>query len=239
MSLYYAKAADLLRSARNQGDGKPIDNNTRLFWRDDEAIALRLHNTDILTFYPNGDVRFNSGGWKTVTTKSRLNEYGPARIWSDRGEWVINDKPFLDGCVLKADGTMKGVGDGKTLQQQRDLRKAATKFAADYVKHLAEGKMNAPSSGDCWFCCLHDVKTGKPFGDHQADHIKAHIRECYYVPSLIWNAMDALGASDYYKQWVNARQHNNAEKMYGDDFMPERLRKFVRRYVLRELGMSY
>ena len=36
-----------------------------------ENIALKLHNTDIVTLYPTGDMSLNTGGWYTVTTKER------------------------------------------------------------------------------------------------------------------------------------------------------------------------
>lgn len=41
------------------------------------GIAVRLHETDILTFWPNGNVRFYTGGWGTVTTKERMHRFLP------------------------------------------------------------------------------------------------------------------------------------------------------------------
>lgn len=58
------------------------------------AIAVRLHNTDILTFTRrNGGeyVTFNTGGWSTVTTKERMNGYAPDGfdVGSTRGDWYL------------------------------------------------------------------------------------------------------------------------------------------------------
>ena len=54
-----------------------------------ESIALRLHSTDILTFHRDGSVTATSGGWKTSTTKDRLNSFLPHgwRVYQDKGVW--------------------------------------------------------------------------------------------------------------------------------------------------------
>jgi hypothetical protein len=61
--------------------------------RYDDCLAIRLHATDIITFYPDGRVIYNTNGWETVTTKQRLNEYGHRgiHVYQRRGNWYIND----------------------------------------------------------------------------------------------------------------------------------------------------
>src|SRR5689334_18060408 len=39
-------------------------------------IRLWLYQTAIVTWKPDGSVVLDSGGWKTVTTKARMNEAG-------------------------------------------------------------------------------------------------------------------------------------------------------------------
>ena len=56
-------------------EAKIIANNTVEYIKPDGTKVIRLHHTDILEFPPRGGVIFNSGGWKTVTTKSRMNEF--------------------------------------------------------------------------------------------------------------------------------------------------------------------
>lgn len=58
-------------------ESKKVGNNTYAIRRDQNSIAIRLHNTDILTFSANGSIKLNTGGWETVTTKSRMNEFLP------------------------------------------------------------------------------------------------------------------------------------------------------------------
>lgn len=72
------------------------------------AIRLRLHLTDILTFLPDGSTVVNSGGWKTVTTKARLNDWLPFgwRLVQSAGQWYwLPPRKACVGCA----------GAGKTL----------------------------------------------------------------------------------------------------------------------------
>lgn len=66
-------------------------------------LAIRLHATRILTFHSDGSFTVNSGGYRTVTTKQRLNALLPAgyRVYSLRYVWHISTPegtfPFCDG----------------------------------------------------------------------------------------------------------------------------------------------
>lgn len=88
----------LIATARNHADGKPMANNTRLYARLD-CFALRLHDTDVLRIHPDG-WEINSGGWRTVTTKQRLNDFGPVGISQRDFTWYVGtptgDVPFVD-----------------------------------------------------------------------------------------------------------------------------------------------
>lgn len=84
----------LIQSARNRAAGKPLQNNTRLFERwagsdSPNAYAVRLHNTDVVTVNPDHTWTLNSGGWRTMTTRDRIESYSPVRIIQDRGEWYV------------------------------------------------------------------------------------------------------------------------------------------------------
>lgn len=45
-------------------------------------MAVRLHNTDVVTYHPDGTATLYTGGWMTVTTKDRINAWSPARVSS-------------------------------------------------------------------------------------------------------------------------------------------------------------
>jgi hypothetical protein len=96
-------------------------------------IAIRLHGTDILTFWPDGSFRVNNGGWSTMTTHQRINDYIPdgwvvyGRIENGRtsgeaysmlrkysesrwegGEDVREITSFAGGVTVLADGKVEG-----------------------------------------------------------------------------------------------------------------------------------
>jgi hypothetical protein len=91
---------------------KTIGNNTYLGIVDNEpgAIAITLHQTRILKFYPDGSIVLNNGGWYTVTTKDRLNDaLIGACICKRSDDWVITigdtDYMYENGMTIKADGS--------------------------------------------------------------------------------------------------------------------------------------
>lgn len=45
--------------------------------------AVRLHNTNVVTFYSNGDVTLDTGGWLTRTTLHRMRGFLPGGEWPD------------------------------------------------------------------------------------------------------------------------------------------------------------
>ena len=83
----------------------------------DNSIAVRLHGTDIVRAAPNGDITLRTGGYHTVTTKSRINEFlGLAdtgwKVFQKNHDWYITHyagggvwdvtEPFEDGMTLYA-----------------------------------------------------------------------------------------------------------------------------------------
>jgi hypothetical protein len=103
----YVTAAAYLAGGRNR-DSRPIGNNTRVERRG-ENIAIRLHGTDVLTYHPDGGIELNTNGWRTSTTKSRINEYvGPCcRVFQRDHVWYVHDydygtdEEFFDGMVVR------------------------------------------------------------------------------------------------------------------------------------------
>ena len=87
-------------------DARKIANNTWLERLDDELIGVRLHSTYIVKFRANGDVIIDSGGWRTVTTKERINRYafnGPDGVYQEDYQWYVSWRtiePFEDGMVF-------------------------------------------------------------------------------------------------------------------------------------------
>lgn len=94
-------------TGRNK-NGRKLANNTYAERRGDN-IAIRLHSTDVLTFFPDGKIVVNSGGWKTVTTKGRINAYLPRPFGINQKDfaWYWEDgRPFNDGDSVRVQNLM-------------------------------------------------------------------------------------------------------------------------------------
>lgn len=81
-------------------DSKKIDNNTYAERKPNGSIAIRLHETDVLTYLPTGVIIYDTGGYYTATTKARLNKYAPVGVYQKKREWYFeDDSTFHDGSV--------------------------------------------------------------------------------------------------------------------------------------------
>jgi len=55
----------------------------------ENAIAVRYHRTDVVTIHEDNTYELNNGGWATSTTKKRLNQYSPAKIYQHKYSWYL------------------------------------------------------------------------------------------------------------------------------------------------------
>ena len=75
----------------------------------DDNVYIRFHKTDILKFDGDGNVTLNSGGYHTITTKARLNEFQRvAYVYQEDFTWYVrlNDGSvidFYDGMKINLD----------------------------------------------------------------------------------------------------------------------------------------
>lgn len=207
LALTYERAEALLATARSEVRGKPVANNTRLFRRGPDVIALRFHETDVVTFHADGRITLASGGWRTMSTKDRMNHTAGITVYSDRAEWFVKTPgheavPYFDGMTFADDGSVLSGGITaeewkEHLRFTRERRKAVKGYVDGFIRALREG-IPLPSGGDCWFCAL-TTQTGEKMGDHAArvggdqTHLLDHIEESYYVPSLLVNAVYERG----------------------------------------------
>ena len=109
------KAQALMATARNKSKGKPITYNTRLWEMENgKWYSITLHGNEIVRVYPDGNV-YSHAGWRTVTTKSRLNDFMPHHtVYQRDWEWYIRDHndgwednpEFVDGMFICKDGAM-------------------------------------------------------------------------------------------------------------------------------------
>jgi hypothetical protein len=89
----YAEAISVL----NGRTRRKVANNTYIeidsFTGD---IGIRLHATQVVVFKIDGSIILNSRGWRTVTTKDRMNNYTPKgiNISSTKGTWFVYKGKF-------------------------------------------------------------------------------------------------------------------------------------------------
>ena len=98
----HAEATKMVLGKRNRGQRK-VGNNTYAYIQADGSVAIELHGTKVVVLYPNGLVKLNSGGWRTHTTKKRINQYSPVRIYQEKYQWFLQDgTEFEDNMLVNA-----------------------------------------------------------------------------------------------------------------------------------------
>ena len=82
---------------------------TKVTRANDGGMTVTYHSTPIVHVDPEGVITLNSGGWRSVTTKRKMNqaanEFGLAySVYQRKGEWFVDhghgEIPFVDGMVL-------------------------------------------------------------------------------------------------------------------------------------------
>lgn len=233
--------------------GKPrkIANNTFRYSTTEGCNVIRLHLTDIATQLANGSVRLNTGGWKSVTTKDRINGalgdfgLGDFYVYSSKGQWFVGKRPehvdaipFTDGMILpdawndpdaRAEAHRQGVA-------AKLLKKAIRDFVNTTITD--GGELPQPSGGDCWICMAQRETTpeqgeyrGEGMKTHNGDvrHLLEHIREGYMHGTLIVNALKSGGWNDW----------QIANIAYRPNFDRKRVRRAVAKYLQKRLGLVY
>ena len=246
---------------------RKVGNNTYLERRENAAIALHLHSTDVVTFHLDGAIVLDSGGWRTPTTKDRINGAlgGDKRRFSlsqENGTWFLFDRDagkhgeavavYQDGMRILSDGKLAGHLPLSTYKESLKLRRRVQRFAGAYLKAMEAGKVPAPSNGDCWYCLMRGVEDKVPLGESckDTDHLLSHIEERYFVPSMLVRAMEVMPCSKVMgwavgEKW-GAKQESAAEtfeKISGrhgwwSNYIRRDLQKCLSRYMLRQLGQA-
>lgn len=75
----------------NYAQCKQVARNTFEVYYKNGIRAIRFHHTDIITFYKDGSFMLNHGGYKTVTTKKRMNHFirNGFKIFQKDYQWYI------------------------------------------------------------------------------------------------------------------------------------------------------
>ena len=222
---------------------KKIDHNTYAERQLDGTIVITLHKTNIVTMDVKGNIILTSGGWKTSTTKNRLNNIigSFAHIHQEKGQWYIGQRgsgqvvPFEDEMELTIRRLVPSKRSNNAGKKQDILRKRVKQYVKEFITALREGKIDPPSEADCWYCYFQ--KDGKSLGDatNNHEHILNHVKEKYFVPSLLVNALNDCNAGSAYGYIVQSAWNKQPQQV--SDFVWQSISRMVFRYVARRIGL--
>jgi hypothetical protein len=219
---------EMMENVKDAIDSKVIGNNTIEYHKEDGTRVIRLHLTDIITFNTDNTIVLNSGGYKTATTKERMNRFIPASIVQANSIWYVKyySKTYIfkDGITLYPDGTVTGYG------AEENNKKEINKFIDGYMDKLINRELEKPGSGDCFYCQANF---------NHSDHIKSHIEESYYVPSIMFNAIKEFPISPIAQNQIGYyfKYHNN-KSGYAINSVNSQIKSSLKRFLYRQLGYA-
>jgi hypothetical protein len=104
----FAEALAVMTGIGRYKNPTRLGNNTYLVSYTDgiqvDLIAVRLYNTEIVKFYRDGRVTLHTGGYRTVTTKERINHFITGRVFQVKHEWFYIPDRFGARAVIFVEG---------------------------------------------------------------------------------------------------------------------------------------
>lgn len=101
----HSEAITMVRGKRNANRRK-VGNNTYAEILHDNSVGIMLHSTYVVKIHPDNTYTLQTGGWQTITTKDRINQYSPVRVYQRNYEWFVRlngkEYPFMEGMVVQA-----------------------------------------------------------------------------------------------------------------------------------------
>ena len=230
--------AEILQGVGGITSSKKLARNTASYRLTDGTECIKYHDTVVVKKSPDGVITLNCGGWKSITTKERISEYGGVQISQKNGVWYMPDgSAFYDGIQVRIAPSIepgeyhRRVTIVSEVKQSNDtVIKTMKKRITKYVALITKDNLPAPQSEDCWFCLMKTEK-GQSLGDsaNDTDHLLSHLDEGYVVGSLICNAMKENGLTD---EQIGFWYHTGRQ---DHSFALARIRKFVVKYLQRRL----
>lgn len=141
-----------------------------------------------------------------------IEDFRARRVYTKADqEWEARNRvPFYEGITIDSEGyayrlRQSGPSPAKLRRHEAEVartKKRIDKYVTGYINALAKG-MPMPGKGDCWYCAMSQSSDGTPMGDAMPtlhadgtthiqpnyNHLRTHMEERYYVPSLAVNAL--------------------------------------------------
>lgn len=213
--------------------------NTVEYFKSDGTRCIRFHNTDILTFTPNGrTVRLDSGNWLTHTTKRRFNRFllWNVEVKQRQGIWYLqfDDQEYIfkDGMRIK-NNKIFGAEKSSRIKEVEKRKKQIKEYVDMYMEELLAGRLSMPSTGDCWYCAIFAQNGHKP----NTEHLVSHFKERYFVPSLMLRAIEAYPVSSNTKYVLSSLFHGKSSDITCNRENRELL-KALYRYICKQFDIA-
>lgn len=212
-------------------DRRKMANNTYLERLGDD-IGLRLHDTHVIVWKPNGDIVLDSGGWRSMTTKERMTNFLPGTypqhswVRQEKGIWFVkwhdDEHRYADGMVLHPDGTVSGALDDEQAGKRDRINKTKRKHIKQFVDSITPEdivyRWENPG-GDCLLCRAGDT-----------DHLLEHIEDRYFFATLAYNAIKAKRYRS--PDVIMSRIYGSAQRGQVDRLLTESLNTYLKKHIL-------
>jgi len=247
---------------------KKITETTYIEARGMGGVALRYHNTDLLTFYSDGTVLLDSNRYKTKASKRKFNEFlpEPYQVTQSKNIWWLSPNTgfegktvvFTDNMIVQED-RFEVLTKPHTEKGRKALHKQIQTYSKRFIGALLAGDVPGPTGGDCWACCM-KTKEGIPMGALSGDpeeHFRKHMKENYFVPTMFTNALElaeeikpgiyAGGGKDNLTRatlsvlWgnVDPEKKDNLMRFYCGDSTKDRMTRILRKYLYKQFSLPY
>jgi len=253
----YKEANNLLQGRCKKS--KKFANNTYLM-RDLNStdILAKYHNTIVTRFKDNGDIILDSGGWRTTSTKERINWflnginlYQEKGVWYLIKAWSLDHKERVEKSVVFHDGIkitkrlkICGKSNGKS---EEKLQVKVNEYCKDFADAFITGKIDPPGAGDCFDCSMYIEGENSTLGERsKSDHILLHIKEKYYVPSLLHRAIQKYEVCQFTMSFVASLRDPNSgeegkkfrESKWMQNIAKRDILKSLKKYIRQQLSLA-
>jgi len=195
-----------------------------------DRVDIQYHDTIILSFWSD---RFmiNSGGWRTMSTKARINEFVPRgfNLSQNRSVWYLNGLPFYDGMIVIRDRIEPDAKAKKELARVVKIKRQVKAYCDKLAKMIDNHTLKDPGGGDCWLCMMKNTDGKLVDG---MGHLMSHLEQKYVHGTLVWNALEDQGCDvDFlWRAYYRGCDKSGVFKRYAVSA--------VRRWFYRNLGIA-
>lgn len=226
-----------------------------------QTVTTRERMNTFLPFFKwNDELKKHVGIGIRVFTDKRImycmvhSEYGSRWDNPNSKKYLYEDGMIInpDGTVTNQDGNPINPDDKRKEKSKRSELNRIKKFSKEFISKFINQEIGNPGAGDCWYCQSHIPGSGIPPidtltpegikpGFDETDHIRSHIKESYFVPSLLYNAIESqksgLARIDQHNiAWCTKTPGWESHEPWAIDLTERRLKLLLTRYICKQLG---